>query len=159
MVMLLKERIVVSNKIVHEWNRFHLPTHRLVVLWKNSIANDHKALRKRGQIPSINLLLPVRLLLLILIAKGYTVTRARLRQQSAVKVAMFICCYGITYASLFIFEQMYFDPGQVREEDVATDSRTALCMLSYVGALPLRVPRRIRPHHTPHRRLVHVHIL
>ncbi|XP_059081294.1 transmembrane protein 145-like isoform X2 [Tigriopus californicus] len=51
--------------------------------------------------------------LLILIAKGYTVTRARLRQASSIKVAIFVSCYCITYTILFIFEQKYFDPGQV----------------------------------------------
>ena len=54
------------------------------------------------------------LLLLILIAKGYTVTRARLRQASAVKVTLFISLYCVTYTVLFIFEQKYFDPGEVR---------------------------------------------
>ena len=53
------------------------------------------------------------LLLLILIAKGYTVTRARLRQASSIKVAAFITCYCVTYFILFVFEQLYFDPGQV----------------------------------------------
>lgn len=53
------------------------------------------------------------LLLLILVAKGYTVTRARLRQASTVKVTLFICSYAITYTTLFIFEQQFFDPGKV----------------------------------------------
>merc|ERR1712150_81392 len=52
-------------------------------------------------------------LLLILLAKGYTITRARLRQASSIKVTMFMCVYCVTYACLFIFEQVYFDPGQV----------------------------------------------
>ena len=43
-------------------------------------------------------------------------TRARLRQASAIKVTVFICCYCITYATLFIFEYKYFDPGQVKKE-------------------------------------------
>ena len=52
-------------------------------------------------------------LLLILLAKGYTITRARLRQASSIKVTMFMCVYGVTYCCLFIYEQVYFDPGQV----------------------------------------------
>ena len=44
-------------------------------------------------------------LLLILLAKGYTVTRARLRQASAIKVTVFMCCYAVVYAALFIYEQ------------------------------------------------------
>jgi len=53
------------------------------------------------------------LLLLILLAKGYTVTRAKLRQQSSIKLTIFICSYIIIYVSLFLTEQLYFDPGQV----------------------------------------------
>eukprot|EP00095_Tigriopus_kingsejongensis_P008718 maker-scaffold352_size199037-snap-gene-0.42 protein:Tk08718 transcript:maker-scaffold352_size199037-snap-gene-0.42-mRNA-1 annotation:"hypothetical protein DAPPUDRAFT_54015" len=53
------------------------------------------------------------IMLLILIAKGYTVTRARLRQASAIKVAIFISCFTITFTILFVFEQKYFDPGEV----------------------------------------------
>ena len=52
-------------------------------------------------------------LLLILLAKGYTITRARLRQASSIKVTMFMCVYSVTYCCLFIYEQIYFDPGQV----------------------------------------------
>lgn len=52
-------------------------------------------------------------LLLILLAKGYTVTRARLRPASAAKVTVFVCCYAITASCLFVYEQVYFDPGEV----------------------------------------------
>ena len=45
-------------------------------------------------------------LLLILLAKGYTVTRARLRQASAIKVTVFMCSYAVVYAALFIYEQV-----------------------------------------------------
>ena len=55
------------------------------------------------------------LLLLILIAKGYTVTRARLRQASVIKIPMFISLYCIVNFILFVVEVRYFDPGQVRE--------------------------------------------
>ena len=67
------------------------------------------------------------MLLLILIAKGYTVTRARLRQASAIKVSIFVCCYCITFAILFVFEQMYFDPGQVGATDFITLALEKLC--------------------------------
>ena len=53
------------------------------------------------------------LLLLIIVAKGYTVTRARLRQVSVIKVTVFISLYCIFYALLFVFELKYFDPGEV----------------------------------------------
>ena len=53
------------------------------------------------------------LLLIILIAKGYTVTRARLRPASAVKVTVFISIYCVMFAILFVIEKRYFDPGEV----------------------------------------------
>ena len=43
----------------------------------------------------------------------FSVTRARLRQVSSIKVGIFMCAYAITYTTLFIFEQKYFDPGEV----------------------------------------------
>ena len=52
-------------------------------------------------------------LLLLLIAKGYTVTRARLPQASTIKLAIFICSYCVIYSTLFIYERVNFDPGQV----------------------------------------------
>ena len=52
-------------------------------------------------------------LLLILIAKGYTVTRARLPQASSIKLAAFVCAYCVIYSSLFIHQRIHFDPGQV----------------------------------------------
>ena len=52
-------------------------------------------------------------LLLILIAKGYTVTRARLPQASSIKLAMFVGSYTVIYCTLFIYDRISFDPGQV----------------------------------------------
>ena len=42
----------------------------------------------------------------VCLKKGYTVTRARLRQVSAIKVTVFMCCYAVAYAALFIYEQV-----------------------------------------------------
>ena len=53
------------------------------------------------------------LLLLLLLAKGYTVTRARLRTASSIKLTVFICSYSIMYVALFLMEQLFFDPGKV----------------------------------------------
>nr|XP_022906851.1 transmembrane protein 145-like [Onthophagus taurus] len=53
------------------------------------------------------------LLLLLLIAKGYTVTRGRLSLSTSIKITIFICLYSITYISLFIYETKVFDPGEV----------------------------------------------
>ena len=52
-------------------------------------------------------------LLLILVAKGYTVTRARLPQASSIKLAVFVCAYSTIYTTLFIYERIHFDPGTV----------------------------------------------
>ena len=53
------------------------------------------------------------LLLLLLLAKGYTVTRARLRTASSIKLTVFVCSYSIMYVALFLMEQLFFDPGKV----------------------------------------------
>ncbi|XP_065173129.1 transmembrane protein 145-like isoform X2 [Atheta coriaria] len=53
------------------------------------------------------------LLLLLLLAKGYTVTRGRLPLSAGVKVTIFMCLYVVTYISLFIYEAKVFDPGEV----------------------------------------------
>ena len=53
------------------------------------------------------------LLLLLLLAKGYTVTRAKLRTASSIKLTVFICSYSIMYVALFLMEQLFFDPGKV----------------------------------------------
>ena len=49
----------------------------------------------------------------IIVTQGYTVTRAKLRQASSIKLTIFICSYIIMYVALFLMEQMYFDPGKV----------------------------------------------
>ncbi|KAI1296606.1 Transmembrane protein [Halotydeus destructor] len=55
----------------------------------------------------------VLLLLLILLAKGYTVTRARLKRKTTFKIIGFMALYTLVYAALFCWEKMVFDPGQV----------------------------------------------
>ncbi|XP_054168901.1 transmembrane protein 145-like, partial [Oppia nitens] len=55
----------------------------------------------------------VFLLLLILLAKGFTVTRARLKMSTSIKIGVFMTLYIITYGILFFYEQAYFDPGEV----------------------------------------------
>ena len=44
------------------------------------------------------------LLLLLLLAKGYTITKGRLSLSISVKLTIFMCVYTITYISLFIYE-------------------------------------------------------
>nr|XP_018918089.1 PREDICTED: transmembrane protein 145-like [Bemisia tabaci] len=55
----------------------------------------------------------IYLLLLLLLAKGYTVTRGKLRTISSVKITVFMCLYVFTYTLLFIYEKQLFDPGEV----------------------------------------------
>ncbi|KAI5640458.1 rhodopsin-like GPCR transmembrane domain-containing protein [Phthorimaea operculella] len=53
------------------------------------------------------------LLLLVLLAKGYTVTRGRLKVGFTVKLTVFMCCYVVTYIVLFVYQAKAFDPGEV----------------------------------------------
>ncbi|XP_060534334.1 transmembrane protein 145-like isoform X2 [Cylas formicarius] len=53
------------------------------------------------------------LLLLLLLAKGYTVTRGRLPIKASVKLTIFMCLYVTTYLTIFVYEAIVFDPGQV----------------------------------------------
>ena len=48
------------------------------------------------------------LLLLLLCAKGYTITRGRLRQASAVKMTVFLALYVVTWGVLFVYEQLVY---------------------------------------------------
>uniref|UniRef100_A0A6P7GNK5 Transmembrane protein 145-like n=1 Tax=Diabrotica virgifera virgifera TaxID=50390 RepID=A0A6P7GNK5_DIAVI len=52
-------------------------------------------------------------LLLLLLAKGYTVTRGTLPLPASVKLTIFMCLYSVTYVSIFIYEAKVFDPGEV----------------------------------------------
>lgn len=53
------------------------------------------------------------LLLLLLMAKGYTITRARLSSCSIVRLTIFINTYIVAYIILFIYQAEAFDPGEV----------------------------------------------
>ncbi|XP_055304371.1 transmembrane protein 145-like isoform X2 [Sitodiplosis mosellana] len=53
------------------------------------------------------------LLLLLLMAKGYTITRARLSSCSIVKLTIFINTYIVAYIILYIYQAEAFDPGEV----------------------------------------------
>ncbi|KAJ8376973.1 hypothetical protein SKAU_G00075530 [Synaphobranchus kaupii] len=52
----------------------------------------------------------VFLLMLILLAKGFTVTRARISHSGSVKLSIYMTVYTITYIILFIYESEFFDP-------------------------------------------------
>lgn len=53
------------------------------------------------------------LLLLLLMAKGYTITRARLSSCSIVRLTIFINTYIVAYIILYIYQAAAFDPGEV----------------------------------------------
>ncbi|XP_063632583.1 transmembrane protein 145-like [Cydia splendana] len=53
------------------------------------------------------------LLLLVLLGKGYTVTRGRLKAGFTVRLTVFMCCYVLAYIGLFIYQAKAFDPGEV----------------------------------------------
>ncbi|XP_014256440.1 transmembrane protein 145-like [Cimex lectularius] len=53
------------------------------------------------------------LVVLLLMAKGYTITRGRLRMASTVKLTIFICLYVVTFITMFVYEKLFFDPGEV----------------------------------------------
>ncbi|CAB3233786.1 unnamed protein product [Arctia plantaginis] len=53
------------------------------------------------------------ILLMVLMAKGYTITRGRLKVGFTVKLTVFMCCYIVTYIVLFVYQAKAFDPGEV----------------------------------------------
>uniref|UniRef100_UPI00398EBCDF transmembrane protein 145 n=1 Tax=Pristiophorus japonicus TaxID=55135 RepID=UPI00398EBCDF len=53
------------------------------------------------------------LLMLILLGKGFTVTRGRISHSGSVKLSVYMTLYSITHIILFIYEAEFFDPGQV----------------------------------------------
>ncbi|CAD5117960.1 DgyrCDS6699 [Dimorphilus gyrociliatus] len=53
------------------------------------------------------------LLMLILMGKGYTITRGRISQWGTIKIAVFMTIYVFVYVGLFIYQTQVFDPGLV----------------------------------------------
>lgn len=53
------------------------------------------------------------MLMLILMAKGYTIVRGRLTKKNAIKITIFINLYIVATVVLFIWEGVIFDPGLV----------------------------------------------
>lgn len=49
------------------------------------------------------------LTLVLLMAKGYTITRARLSSSSTIKLTVFVNLYIVTYISLFIYQSQVSD--------------------------------------------------
>ncbi|XP_073255470.1 transmembrane protein 145-like [Porites lutea] len=55
----------------------------------------------------------VFLVMLILMAKGWTVTRGRISSSGQIKLSVFGTVYAVCFAILFFYEASVFDPGQV----------------------------------------------
>ncbi|TRY84545.1 hypothetical protein DNTS_001300, partial [Danionella cerebrum] len=74
------------------------------------------------------------LLMLILLGKGFTVTRARISHSGSVKLSIYMTVYTITYIILFIYEAEFFDPGEVlyAYDSPAGYGLMALQLLAYV---------------------------
>nr|XP_030729988.1 transmembrane protein 145 isoform X2 [Globicephala melas] len=53
------------------------------------------------------------LLMLILLGKGFTVTRGRISHSGSVKLSVYMTLYTLTHVVLLIYEAKFFDPGQV----------------------------------------------
>uniref|UniRef100_A0A8C9HU20 Transmembrane protein 145 n=1 Tax=Piliocolobus tephrosceles TaxID=591936 RepID=A0A8C9HU20_9PRIM len=53
------------------------------------------------------------LLMLILLGKGFTVTRGRISHAGSVKLSVYMTLYTLTHVVLLIYEVEFFDPGQV----------------------------------------------
>ncbi|MXQ97057.1 hypothetical protein E5288_WYG016566 [Bos mutus] len=53
------------------------------------------------------------LLMLILLGKGFTVTRGRISHSGSVKLSVYMTLYTLTHVALLIYEAEFFDPGQV----------------------------------------------
>ncbi|XP_040590515.1 transmembrane protein 145 isoform X1 [Mesocricetus auratus] len=53
------------------------------------------------------------LLTLILLGKGFTVTRGRISHSGSVKLSVYMTLYSLTHVVLLIYEAEFFDPGQV----------------------------------------------
>ncbi|XP_069041432.1 transmembrane protein 145 [Lepisosteus oculatus] len=76
----------------------------------------------------------VFLLMLILLGKGFTVTRGRISHSGSVKLSVYMTLYTITHIILFIYEAEFFDPGLVlyAYDSPAGYGLIALQFLAYV---------------------------
>ena len=53
------------------------------------------------------------LLMLIVMAKGYTITRGRLSTTGSIKIAVFMTVYTVVYAVLFIYEAQVYNQASI----------------------------------------------
>ncbi|XP_073426819.1 transmembrane protein 145 [Dendrobates tinctorius] len=74
------------------------------------------------------------LLMLILLGKGFTVTRGRISHLGSIKLSVYMTLYTVTHTVLFIHEAQFFDPAQVlyTYESPAGYGNIALQFLAYI---------------------------
>ncbi|XP_029432757.1 transmembrane protein 145 [Rhinatrema bivittatum] len=74
------------------------------------------------------------LLMLILLGKGFTVTRGRISHVGSIKLSVYMTLYTMTHSILFIHEAQFFDPAQVlyTYESPAGYGNIALQFIAYV---------------------------
>nr|XP_033770248.1 transmembrane protein 145 isoform X2 [Geotrypetes seraphini] len=74
------------------------------------------------------------LLMLILLGKGFTVTRGRISHVGSIKLSVYMTLYTMTHSILFIHEAQFFDPAQVlyTYESPAGYGNIALQFIAYI---------------------------
>ncbi|XP_078507444.1 transmembrane protein 145 [Lissotriton helveticus] len=74
------------------------------------------------------------LLMLILLGKGFTVTRGRISRMGSIKLSVYMTLYTMTHTVLFIHEAQFFDPAQVlyTYESPAGYGNIALQFIAYI---------------------------
>ncbi|KAI6215219.1 Transmembrane protein [Aphelenchoides besseyi] len=73
-------------------------------------------------------------LLLLLVAKGYTITRSKISQTSTVKLIIFMTFYLITNVAMMIWELALFDPAEVTyiSESMAAYFQSGLIIIAWL---------------------------
>ncbi|KAI6235271.1 Transmembrane protein [Aphelenchoides besseyi] len=76
-------------------------------------------------------------LLLLLVAKGYTITRSKISQTSTVKLIIFMTFYLITNVAMMIWELALFDPAEVTyiSESMAAYFQSGLIIIAWLWYL------------------------
>ncbi|XP_077985246.1 transmembrane protein 145-like [Glandiceps talaboti] len=71
-------------------------------------------------------------LMIILVSKGYTVTRGTLSRKSFIKISVFMTLYCLTYLTLYIYEATMFDPRDVLYK-YQSPAGYGLIVLNFIG--------------------------
>nr|QVK45728.1 G protein-coupled receptor [Proales similis] len=73
------------------------------------------------------------LIMLILLAKGYTVTRSKLRKITAIKLLIFSIIYAVAYIVAFIYSEVLYDPGKVNYYLNSPGGIAIICIKFFLG--------------------------